>query len=81
MSYLKSYLFSTWLHNTEILLLHGAAKFLELPAVELLETIFLQMILLSPFVACHLQYTPVPSNTSRIRGSRYGDVSIIGHMG
>lgn len=83
MSYLKSYLFSTWLHNTEMLLLHGAGnKFLELPAVELLETVFLQMILLSLFVACHLQYTPVPSNTSRIRGSRYGDVSIvIGHMG
>lgn len=51
-------------------------------AVELLETVFLQTVLLSPFVDCHLQYTPVPCNTSWIRDSWYGDVSmVIGHTG
>lgn len=50
--------------------------------MELLEIVFLQMILLSPFIDCHLQYTLVLSNTSWIRDSWYGDVSmVIGHMG
>lgn len=65
MSGLKSCLFSIWLQNIEMLLLYGAGnKWLDLPAVELLEIVFLQMILLSPFIDYHLQYTLVLSNTS-----------------
>lgn len=72
---LKSCLFPVCLPQKE-------NKYLGLSAVGLLETGFLQMILLSPFVACHLQYPLVPSEPSWIRGSRYRDVCVlIGHVG
>lgn len=83
MSCLNSCLFPIWLQNLEMLLVYEAGnKCLNFPAVELLETVFLQMILFSPFVACRLQYPPGLSNTSWIRDSWYGVVSmVIGHMG
>lgn len=70
MSGLKSFLFSILLQQKE-------NNCLGLSAVELLEAGFLQVSLLSPFVACHLQYPPVPFDASWIRGSRFGDVCML----
>lgn len=74
-SSLKFSPFSVWLQQKEKKCPGGSAE-------ELLETAFLQMVLLSPFVACHLQHPLVPSNASWIRGCRYGDVRLlIGRVG
>lgn len=63
-----------------ILLQQKENNCLGLSAVELLETVFLQMSLLSPFVACHLRYPPVPFDASWLRGSWCGDVCVSNNL-
>lgn len=78
MSCLKSCLFSIWLQNIGMLPLYGTGNKCSSPRTagdRFPANDF-------AFSLCHLQYTPVPSNTGWIRDSWYGDVSmVIGHMG